>query len=49
MIQANYLFLMTDVDYLYDKNPRLYPKTANAIELVEDLASINADRESLVH
>jgi glutamate 5-kinase len=37
MVQADYLFLMTDVDCLYDKNPRTNPD-AKAIEVVEDIA-----------
>lgn len=42
MVQADYLFLMTDVDCLYDKNPRTNPD-AQAIEVVEDIASLEAD------
>ncbi len=42
MVQADYLFLMTDVDCLYDKNPRTNPD-AQAIEVVEDIASLAAD------
>lgn len=45
MIQADYLFLMTDVDCLYDKNPRTYPD-ANPIEVVEDVATLEADVSS---
>jgi glutamate 5-kinase len=43
MVQARYLFLMTDVECLYDRNPRLYPTTARAIELVEDTGVVEAD------
>ena len=45
MVQADYLFLMTDVDCLYDKNPRMYPD-AKAIEVVEDIGEIEADTSS---
>jgi glutamate 5-kinase len=42
MVQADYLFLMTDVDCLYDSNPRTNPD-AKAIEVVEDISSLEAD------
>jgi glutamate 5-kinase len=42
MVHADYLFLMTDVDCLYDKNPRSNPD-AQAIEVVEDIAALTAD------
>lgn len=45
MVGADYLFLMTDVDCLYDKNPRRYPD-AKPIEVVEDIASLDADVSS---
>ncbi|KAF2795900.1 glutamate 5-kinase [Melanomma pulvis-pyrius CBS 109.77] len=45
MVQADYLFLMTDVDCLYDKNPRSNPD-AKAIEVVEDIAELEADVSS---
>ncbi|KAH6611925.1 Aspartate/glutamate/uridylate kinase [Boeremia exigua] len=45
MVQADYLFLMTDVDCLYDKNPRTNPD-AKAIEVVEDIADLTADVNS---
>ena len=45
MVQADYLFLMTDVDCLYDKNPRTHPD-AEAIEVVEDVSSLEADVSS---
>ncbi|OSS47631.1 hypothetical protein B5807_07527 [Epicoccum nigrum] len=45
MVQADYLFLMTDVDCLYDKNPRTNPD-AQAIEVVEDIAELTADVNS---
>ncbi|QIX00709.1 hypothetical protein AMS68_006226 [Peltaster fructicola] len=45
MVQADYLFLMTDVDCLYDKNPRTNPD-AKPIEVVEDIADITADVSS---
>nr|POE87814.1 putative glutamate 5-kinase [Quercus suber] len=45
MVQADYLFLMTDVDCLYDKNPRTNPD-ARPIEVVEDIAELTADTSS---
>lgn len=45
MVQADYLFLMTDVDCLYNKNPRTNPD-AKAIEVVEDIAELAADVSS---
>lgn len=45
MVQADYLFLMTDVDCLYDKNPRTHPD-AQAIETVEDISTLAADVSS---
>ena len=45
MLQADYLFLMTDVDCLYDKNPRTNPD-AVPIEVVEDVTSLEADTSS---
>ncbi|PSN69288.1 glutamate 5-kinase [Corynespora cassiicola Philippines] len=45
MVQADYLFLMTDVDCLYDKNPRTNPD-AKAITVVEDIADLEADVSS---
>jgi glutamate 5-kinase len=45
MVQADYLFLMTDVDCLYDKNPRSNPD-AKAIQVVEDIADLAADVSS---
>ncbi|KAL9598607.1 MAG: hypothetical protein Q9179_003860, partial [Wetmoreana sp. 5 TL-2023] len=45
MVQADYLFLMTDVDCLYDKNPRTN-LDATPIEVVEDVASLEADVSS---
>lgn len=45
MVHADYLFLMTDVDCLYDKNPRSNPD-AKAIEVVEDIADLAADTSS---
>ncbi|KAF2141473.1 uncharacterized protein K452DRAFT_228480 [Aplosporella prunicola CBS 121167] len=45
MVQADYLFLMTDVDCLYDKNPRTNPD-AKPIEVVEDIADLVADVSS---
>ncbi|KAF2198473.1 glutamate 5-kinase [Delitschia confertaspora ATCC 74209] len=45
MVQADYLFLMTDVDCLYDKNPRAHPG-AKPIEVVEDIADLAVDVSS---
>ena len=45
MVQAEYLFLMTDVDCLYDKNPRTHTD-ARAIEVVEDISALDADVSS---
>ncbi|TGJ79795.1 hypothetical protein E0Z10_g8969 [Xylaria hypoxylon] len=45
MVHADFLFLMTDVDCLYDKNPRTHPD-AQPIEEVEDIGSIQADVSS---
>ncbi|KAI2630715.1 glutamate 5-kinase [Hypoxylon sp. NC1633] len=45
MVHANFLFLMTDVDCLYDKNPRTHPD-AEPIEEVEDIGEIRADVSS---
>ncbi|KAI1393723.1 glutamate 5-kinase [Hypoxylon trugodes] len=45
MVHANFLFLMTDVDCLYDKNPRTHPD-AKPIEEVEDIGAIRADVSS---
>ncbi|KAF2864409.1 glutamate 5-kinase [Piedraia hortae CBS 480.64] len=45
MVQADYLFLMTDVDCLYDKNPRTHAD-ARAIEVVNDISKLEADTSS---
>lgn len=45
MVHADYLFLMTDVDCLYDKNPRTH-SDAKPIDVVEDVASLEADVSS---
>ena len=45
MTQADYLFLMTDVDCLYDKNPRVNPD-AKPIEVIENLSELEADVSS---
>ncbi|GAM83476.1 hypothetical protein ANO11243_014640 [Dothideomycetidae sp. 11243] len=45
MVQADYLFLMTDVDCLYDSNPRSNPN-AKAIEVVPDIAELDVDVSS---
>ncbi|TAQ83956.1 hypothetical protein B7494_g7714 [Chlorociboria aeruginascens] len=46
MVHADYLFLMTDVDCLYDKNPRTN-LDALPIEVVEDIGALQADGSSL--
>lgn len=45
MVQADYLFLMTDVPCLYDKNPRQHPD-AEPIQVVENISDIQADVSS---
>ncbi|KAK7746154.1 Glutamate 5-kinase [Diatrype stigma] len=45
MVHADFLFLMTDVDCLYDKNPRTNPD-AQPIEVVEDIGALQADVSS---
>jgi glutamate 5-kinase len=45
MIHADFLFLMTDVDCLYDKNPRTNPD-AKAIQVVEDIDELKVDVSS---
>lgn len=45
MVNADYLFLMTDVDCLYDKNPRAFPD-AQPISVVEDIDSLRVDVSS---
>lgn len=45
MVHADLLFLMTDVDCLYDKNPRIHPD-ARPIEVVEDIGALVADGET---
>ncbi|KAK0753317.1 glutamate 5-kinase [Schizothecium vesticola] len=42
MVHADLLFLMTDVDCLYDKNPRTNPD-AQPIEVIEDISALVAD------
>ncbi|KAK6543819.1 hypothetical protein TWF694_000549 [Orbilia ellipsospora] len=46
MVNADYLFLMTDVDCLYDKNPRTHPD-AKPIMVVEDVSSLKVDVSTL--
>lgn len=45
MVGADYLFLMTDVDCLYDSNPRSNP-AAKPIEVVENILDLNVDVSS---
>ena len=45
MVGADYLFLMTDVDALYTKNPRTNPD-AMPIEVVEDIDTLAVDVSS---
>ena len=40
MIQADYLFLLTDVDCLYTENPRRFPETAKPVRLVRDIEAL---------
>eukprot|EP00878_Enallax_costatus_P014066 GHUV01014710.1.p1 GENE.GHUV01014710.1~~GHUV01014710.1.p1 ORF type:complete len:460 (+),score=92.12 GHUV01014710.1:380-1759(+) len=42
LVEADYLFLMTDVDALYTANPKLDP-SATPIHEVEDISSLTAD------
>lgn len=42
MVSADYLFLMTDVDCLYDKNPRTHPN-ANPLPVVSNISTLTAD------
>ena len=42
MVHADLLFLMTDVDCLYDKNPRTNPD-AQPIEVIDDISVLVAD------
>lgn len=42
MVHADLLFLMTDVDCLYDKNPRTNPD-AQPIEVIDDISALVAD------
>ncbi|KAK6219002.1 hypothetical protein LQW54_002502 [Pestalotiopsis sp. IQ-011] len=45
MAHADFLFLMTDVDCLYDKNPRTNPD-AQPIQVIDDIDSVRADVSS---
>ncbi|EXJ85695.1 glutamate 5-kinase [Capronia coronata CBS 617.96] len=45
MVHADYLFLMTDVDCLYDRNPRKFPD-AKPIPVVDDIDALHADVSS---
>lgn len=45
MVGADYLFLMTDVDALYDSNPRTNPN-AQPIEVVDDIDTLTVDVSS---
>lgn len=45
MVNADYLFLMTDVDCLYTNNPRTHPD-AKPVEVVEDISSLEVDVSS---
>lgn len=42
MVHADLLFLMTDVDCLYDKNPRTNPD-AQPIEVIDNISALVAD------
>lgn len=41
MVNADYLFLMTDVDCLYTDNPRTNPN-AKPVEVVEDVGALKS-------
>lgn len=43
MVQADYLFLMTDVDCLYTHNPRLEPELAKPVLIVKDFTALHVD------
>ncbi|ANB15268.1 glutamate 5-kinase [Sugiyamaella lignohabitans] len=45
MVNANYLFLMTDVDCLYTENPRTNPE-AKPILVVDDISKLKVDVSS---
>jgi glutamate 5-kinase len=45
IVRADYLFLMTDVDCLYDKNPRIH-EDAQPIRTVQDISQLEADVSS---
>jgi len=45
MVHADYLFLMTDVEALYDKNPRKFPD-AQPILVVDDIDALQVDVSS---
>jgi len=45
MVHADYLFLMTDVNCLYDKNPRTNPD-AKPIQVIEDISQLQVDVSS---
>ncbi|KAL7007058.1 Glutamate 5-kinase [Cystobasidiomycetes sp. EMM_F5] len=42
MVQADYLFLFTDVDCLYTANPRRFPETAKPVQIVRDIEAVRA-------
>ena len=42
MVQADFLFLMTDVDCLYDKNPRTH-SDAQPVEVVKHISELEVD------
>ena len=43
LVQADFLFLLTDVPALYTADPRAHPDTARAIHLVDDIDALQAD------
>ena len=45
MVHADYLFLMTDVDCLYDKNPRKFPD-AKPVLVVDNIDDLDVDVSS---
>jgi glutamate 5-kinase len=46
MVNADYLFLLTDVDCLYTDNPRSNPD-AKAVRVVEDIGALREESKLL--
>jgi glutamate 5-kinase len=47
MVNADYLFLLTDVDCLYTDNPRKNPD-AKPVEVVEDVGTLKGLKDSVL-